>query len=481
MPALDNIASRSFDISDQERFAGLSGDRNPMHLDPVAARRTMAGEPVVHGMHILLWALDVVAARDPAAAVPTALRADFATFLPLGPTISLALIEAAGKRRITVSNGGQTVMVAELRYAPARPTDPVGFDGPASPVPASPVTLGPDDLATIAGAITCAADTAAIGEAFPAAAAWLGADRIGALLSCTAVVGMICPGLHSIFNRVDVALQGSGPAGRLDYAVSSVDQRFGRVLIGVTSAGVSGTLHASLRPSPVEQPGMAALAASVIPGEFGGGRALVIGGSRGLGELAAKLLASGGAQVIVTYAQGREDAENVCADIVRSGGTARAIPLDVLGDVAAGLDSAASAITSCYYFATPRIFAKAASLYDKVRFDQFCAVYVDAFGRVCDYLSGCDAARLGVYYPSSVFVEERPPGMAEYAMAKAAGEILCDEYNRRQDKLHILSTRLPKLDTDQTATLTRQDATPAVEYLIDVLRQVESSAKHDVG
>ncbi|MEO1425131.1 MAG: MaoC/PaaZ C-terminal domain-containing protein, partial [Pseudomonadota bacterium] len=51
--------TRRFDLTDQEAFAALSGDFNPIHVDPVAARRTLFGEPVVHGLHLVLWALDV--------------------------------------------------------------------------------------------------------------------------------------------------------------------------------------------------------------------------------------------------------------------------------------------------------------------------------------------------------------------------------------------------------------------------------------
>src|SRR5450759_997356 len=56
-------ASRTFGVEDQARFAALTGDFNPMHMDSVAARRTHAGGPVVHGIHTLLWLLDTIATR----------------------------------------------------------------------------------------------------------------------------------------------------------------------------------------------------------------------------------------------------------------------------------------------------------------------------------------------------------------------------------------------------------------------------------
>ena len=41
----------SFNQNDQIEFAKLSGDWNPIHVDPVFARRTIYGQ-VVHGIHI---------------------------------------------------------------------------------------------------------------------------------------------------------------------------------------------------------------------------------------------------------------------------------------------------------------------------------------------------------------------------------------------------------------------------------------------
>jgi len=45
-------------------FASLSHDRNPLHTDPVAARRLLSDRQVVHGIHVLLSALDLVRARS---------------------------------------------------------------------------------------------------------------------------------------------------------------------------------------------------------------------------------------------------------------------------------------------------------------------------------------------------------------------------------------------------------------------------------
>jgi len=60
-----SLAERVFTETDQKRFASVSGDYNPMHMDALQARRTQAGAPVVHGINLFLWALDSFAQRLP--------------------------------------------------------------------------------------------------------------------------------------------------------------------------------------------------------------------------------------------------------------------------------------------------------------------------------------------------------------------------------------------------------------------------------
>src|SRR5688500_18589890 len=46
-----------FSQDDALRFAAWSGDRNPLHVDPEAARRSVFGRPVIHGVLTILRAL----------------------------------------------------------------------------------------------------------------------------------------------------------------------------------------------------------------------------------------------------------------------------------------------------------------------------------------------------------------------------------------------------------------------------------------
>ena len=52
------LSSRIFDLDNQYEFVRFSGDSNPIHNDPIAARRFITGECIVHGIHALMWAFD---------------------------------------------------------------------------------------------------------------------------------------------------------------------------------------------------------------------------------------------------------------------------------------------------------------------------------------------------------------------------------------------------------------------------------------
>jgi acyl dehydratase len=85
------LASRTFTEADQIRFADVSGDRNPMHLDAIKARRTQGGVQVVHGIHLLLWSLDVLVQEEVPRSPLLRLRVNFKRFVAVNEPVALVL------------------------------------------------------------------------------------------------------------------------------------------------------------------------------------------------------------------------------------------------------------------------------------------------------------------------------------------------------------------------------------------------------
>jgi acyl dehydratase len=170
------IATRTYLEEDQREFAAWSGDFNPMHVDPVAARRTGAGAPVVHGVHNLLWCLDAIGRTLPHAGPIHSLRANFDSFVTIGEPIDAILVSHdAAKARAEIRVRGTLAVTIVLGFGDKRAALPE----PAPETlyaPEAAVDLPPGEVATLAGRMPYASDNGT--QRFPHAARMLGARRL---------------------------------------------------------------------------------------------------------------------------------------------------------------------------------------------------------------------------------------------------------------------------------------------------------------
>jgi NAD(P)-dependent dehydrogenase (short-subunit alcohol dehydrogenase family)/acyl dehydratase len=461
-----------FTPAQQEFFASVSADVNPMHMSSVAARRTQSGRTVVHGIHEVVRAMDLYASANSGLPLPTKIAVRFPNPVYVGDTVEIVRLDAAAPQlRLQVQVDG--TVTADLRIVLGTQTVA------ASAAPAISVErvgacreLSLSEMRGRTGSVRSGADLAEITKNFPAASAWIGAQRVAALIALSRLVGMECPGLHSLFSGFSVELRDDAETS-LTYRVASADERFRLLNIEVSGLGIQGSVEAFARHPPIPQPTMDQLASSVKADEFAGHRVLIIGGSRGLGELTAKLIAAGGGDPIITFAVGREDAERVAADIQKAGRKCTVISYDVRQPAAPQLQALVEPITHLYYYATGQIFGRRTREYDSATFAEFLQFYVDGFYDACVSLRKNSTSKLSVFYPSSVAVEQRPRNMTEYSMAKAAAELLCSDLNRAWPNVHITSVRLPRLLTDQTSTVAPVESASTIDTILPIVRTVQ--------
>ena len=298
-----------------------------------------------------------------------------------------------------------------------------------------------------------------------------------ALAALSYFVGMVCPGMHSIFSSINVRLEeASEDRDALHFSVEKFDERFGLFVVSVRGL-LSGEVRAFVRPPPARQHALADLGSHVEQGEFSGTTSLIIGGSRGLGELTAKILASGGGRTIITYATGAVDARAVSDEINGSGlATCEIAAFDLLNDPIGSLLANLDRVQMIYFFATPRIYRKKSGVFDRTLFDEFFRFYVTRFYEICACLESTLAEPVRIYFPSSVYIDSRPRDFAEYAMAKAAAEVLIADMNRVFKKVSVLSSRLPRLSTDQTSTLLGVATESNIDAILPIVRRMSASA-----
>jgi hypothetical protein len=473
--------ARVFDWTAQQQFAELSGDRNPMHMDAVAARRTHAGQPVVHGMHAVLWALETLARKGDLQHPIARIKVGFQKLIYVGDTVTLETVrrDVAG---IALQLCVDKLAVASINIAFGEPIAPGEIGNapdafPPSQWPEEPINLSLTDVERASGWLAFARNVEAAAQSFPGLSAAIGAQRVSALACMSRLVGMVCPGMHSTFFGLTVrATEPPGVHNAIRYAVTSVHGQFRLVQQTVEGGGWSGAVQSIARIPPVAQTSMKDLAHLVHAGEFQKTNALIIGGSRGLGELTAKLIVAGGGAVTITYAIGRDDAIDVQRQLRHWSGKCEILQYDAMLPAADQLAQLAGVPTSLYYFASTPIFLRKTRLYSPTIFEKFYRVYVEGFYEVYTSALRDQKAGTSVFYPSSVAVEDHPLDMTEYAMAKAAGEILCSDLARSNGGYRFIVERLPRMLTDQTATVMPIKTIAPVEVMLPIVRRMETSA-----
>jgi NAD(P)-dependent dehydrogenase (short-subunit alcohol dehydrogenase family) len=230
-------------------------------------------------------------------------------------------------------------------------------------------------------------------------------------------------------------------------------------------------VSAFYRPPPSEQASLPQVQALVRPDEFCGQRVLVVGGSRGLGEVVTKVLVAGGAEVAFTFARGRDEAAALQAALGGAGRRIQSLQLDVLEQDQSAIRASCAAgdYTHVYYFATPHIGKRPRGTWHQQTFNLLCAYYLDGFARLAELP---ELQRAVFCFPSTVYLEQAEAGFAEYCAAKAAGESLCRTLQLERG-LRILVPRLERMRTDQTASVSGTSGADPLVSLVPVVRQVQ--------
>ena len=471
---LDHSVRFSITAEETECFAQLSGDFNPLHLNRLLARRLTYGGTVAHGVHSLLRSLDLFCLSQSRQRRFARLRAWF-----VGPVEHEEQVDCQVSfdddclLKIEASCGPAKVLVVEAELTDWDGVDHMPLAESSPPVDCRELSF--DEAARSSGGVDLQFDRAKFTQLFPRVSRLFPASQISTIAATTQVVGMQCPGLNSIFTKLRLAFRAEPAVGdTLRFATARAFSQLSLLKIGVESSQADGELEAFFRRSPVEQPSFCNISRSVKRDEFQNQTALVVGGSRGLGEVAAKIIAAGGGRSMITYCSGRGDALRVRDDIRSHGGDCEALQWDVLSPPVT-TSALASCPTHLYYFATPQIKLTKSFAWDDRRFRTFCDYYVDGLQRTVAAIRQfwlTQQSPLQVFYPSTVLLETQGPVAAEYAAAKAAGESLCRFLEYEQPGTCCHCVRLPQILTDQTNSLVASASADPTSTLLEMIRPI---------
>jgi len=462
--------TKKISYDQQKQFASFSGDFNPIHLNHNIARRELFGDIVVHGMHLILSALETFAFQNKTQKqiLIYSLKAKFFSPASVGKPLKF-FIEYDEKLIKIEIRDFKSSLLAEMaiRYCSEKYTfgEIINKKFKFS----QPENLNIKKSLGLRDELPLFLDKELRKLLFPSLHK-LSDIQLAEILAMTRIVGMKCPGKQSLFTGVNVVLKKSENK-LVRYLSKNVVEKFSMVTIDFEGPSFKGELSTFFRPKPTIQPKIDEISKKIPKNIFKKVNALIIGGSRGIGETTAKIIAAGGGKTVITYKLGKSDAENVCKEINDAGFSSKCYKIDIENfDNSLKEKILEFGFNVIFYYPSPKILAS--KIFDSQLFNNFLYYYVEQFENIVRQVSLASIKDIIFFYPSTTNITERTPQFTEYIMSKIAGEYLCDSLTKEYENINIIVERLPRLQTDQTMNLQNKIAESTTSVILPIVLRI---------
>lgn len=462
------IGNRIFNAKDQSLFCELSGDFNPLHSNPLEARKTIAGRQVVHGIHTFLWMLDLLIKNEKT--IFQIYNVKFLKPVYLNEPVFCFWDKA---NSLLILNSEHDIALVSIRFE--IPIKKLLVDVKLSLDESTlkldhPKHTKIEDLSQ--GDIFydfCAGDFSRLNTLFGDLSKHLGEYRLFEIVRLSSIIGMQVPGYHSIFSECIINLDENKIIPCCH--IYKIEKRFNQIHLNYQGRNLHASLVAFFRPKPIKTLSYEEISEKVnLNIDLTSLSILIIGGSRGLGAWTAKILAALGANIIITYNSGEEEATEIANEInQKSIGSFKTIQLDVNKF---DIEEFKEPIDHLYYFATPKIFGKQSDQFDAKTFERFKEIYSDKFFEISESLINNGLTK--ILYPSTVAIDKPIPSLEEYINAKILGEAQCAKLEKKF-RINVFKPRIERVLTDQTASILPVKANEPFKVSLELIKQMVSN------
>ena len=457
------ISKKVFTYENSVSFAKFSGDKNPIHIDPIRARKTISGECIAHGVNSLLWAIDSLIKIS--GKFYKNYSARFINPIILNEYIMCELDPGKNQIRITQNSIDILSMINFSESINVESFPPaLMFNINKSLI--SPIDNQLNGIDRSPTESVYGGDKSIGKELYPSLNQKVGEDIIYEISTLSNIVGMQVPGLNSLLYRCNISVVNNDISP--NYHVSEFDKRFKMACVEYKGRNINSMIESFVRPTStpsLDCEDIRKRLKGMKP--YKGRKFLIIGGSRGIGASVCKVLGLLGGAVTITYAVSRNDAHSVYMDINNNGDYK---PLLRKFDV--NIDNYNEVLDGEYddllYFATPKIFGYSSGEFQHEKYERFRQVYCVAFQEIAKAF--IDRGGKTIFYPSTIALEQKKKDLREYAKAKKEGEDICTELGESY-KVKVLVRRFDRIDTDQTLSVVSVPAMDPIDIAIDIVKK----------
>lgn len=455
-------------INDQRQlnFAKLSNDFNPIHVDSLYAWRSMFGKQLVHGIHQVLICLEDLAKNINDKIFISKISAKFEYPAGVNEIISIDNIKFSEtySEYVIKNERGLTLTILKVNYKKKSFND-VNFkliDYSMSPL--EPINFSKENLVE-----PLYYDKTFLKELFTDLSCYVSPVNLAVLLASTRIVGMKYPGLNSIYNDFTFEFNENAKlSNSIHYSVSDKHITLNMLNIKFDDTFVSGQIKAFIRPVAPKYKTLKELNGLLPVNSFKNQRALIIGGTRGIGLQCLRLLATAGASTLFTYFKNSHEANKIVEEFANESIDTNYLQVDVSNLSKESLEIIkAFNPTSIYYFATPKILNNNSNL-DENLLQKFISYYVIGLDKILVSLKS--EIKPLLFVPSTVYLDEKPTNLSEYIIAKSASEMFLKLLEKKGYKIY--NPRFPKVSTEQTMSLFKQKTVEPEEVLLKELQSM---------
>ena len=461
------MVKKIFTMQDQNDFASFSGDYNPIHINEKESIKTHAGQPIVHGVNLVLWVFEsfkIDIRKD------TIIKIKFISQVNLNTEVKAIFYK--NKNEILLL-GDNKIKYCSIKFR-------VSETSSNSPISNNKVKfeagkIKPDDIEideTITGQkineLYGGSKKYLAKNLFPYLVKNYGLDVVYEMACVSSIVGMKVPGNHSLFLNLTLSYNSNN---RNKYAIINSKHEILKILsIEYFGQNFNAEIQALFRPKPTKVETIISLKEE-FPQKIHlkNKKVFVIGGSRGLGAYVTKLCSIMGATVTFTYSSQDKEAKLIEQEIIDNGGKAECIKMNVLDNK--DIEILVEKFDYIYYFATPKILPNTSKNINKKMYDYYHLFYVDAFKKIVNKFSLLNK-ETKVLYPSTSYIDDKKDSFKEYISAKIKGENICKSLNEKMyGKFYY--PRIPPLNTDQNLSILPSKNNSASEYAFNLIMLME--------
>ena len=458
-----------FNNHDKEFFSKFSRDFNPLHIDDVYSRRLLFGECVVHGCNVVIRALNFLDQHiDPYFKI-IKINVNF-----IDKTLYYVntnfIIKSKKNNAIEIScfqNNKKTCIINLELSNECHENIKLEENYDAN---ISPLELTKENITKIIGdnkTTNIEYDLKFFEKLFNFKN--IDYSILIYISNLSKIVGMHLPGLNSIFTSFKITYNKDNiNKNVINYQLNN----FNNSILDITINGIyDGNINAVLRPESIKQVNMKNIQMTGM--EFNNINALVLGGSRGIGELTTKILAAGGANVTFTYNNGVTEAKYLIDEInsLNIDKNCNTFKFNLLTDE---FDvNILKKYDIIFYYITPKILPTDKNLNTEL-LHKFSTFYNEKYYNLMLKLSNIKK-EFQVFIPSTVFIDEYNKHFKEYIFSKSLSEYISKYIENNYKNIKINKIRLKKMNTDQTQSIiNNNDSESDYIYLKKILTKLYS-------